>query len=188
MPFNFTPLELPGLVLIEPKIFRDDRGFFAETFKLSDFENNGIECHFVQDNHSNSQRDVLRGLHYQANPKAQGKLIRVLKGSVFDVVVDLRIDSPTYGKSINLVLNDENNNMLWIPAGFAHGFCVLSETVDFIYKCTNYYDPAAERGIRWDDATLNIPWPTENPILSAKDTCYPSLQDVNQTELVRYKA
>jgi dTDP-4-dehydrorhamnose 3,5-epimerase len=188
VPFQFKSLHIPDVILIEPKVFHDDRGFFAEIFKARDFKKQHIALDFVQDNYSKSQAGVLRGLHYQTHPKMQGKLVQVLQGSVFDVVVDLRLYSPTYGQWLSVILSDENHHMLWIPPGFAHGFCVLSEQVDFIYKCTDYYDPSLERGIRWDDADLSINWPIKNPIISDKDAIFPRLRDIKHDELMRFVA
>jgi dTDP-4-dehydrorhamnose 3,5-epimerase len=186
MPFISKRFGIWDVILIEPKIFYDDRGFFSEIFKSADFHAFGIIDNFVQDNYSKSQAGVLRGLHYQATPKAQGKLIQVLQGSVYDVVVDLRVGSPTFGKWESTILSDENHHILWVPPGFAHGFCVLADQVSFIYKCTNYYDATTERGICWNDHDLNISWPIANPILSEKDQVYPSLRDINKDELLRY--
>ncbi len=163
-------LTIPDVVLIEPKVFGDGRGFFFESFNQARFEkavNRSVR--FVQDNHSRSMRHVLRGLHYQIQ-QPQGKLVRVVQGEVFDVAVDLRKSSPTFGQWVGQVLSAENKHQLWIPEGFAHGFTVLSDTAEFLYKTTDYYAPAYERCIRWDDITLNITWPAGiQPVLSAKD-------------------
>jgi dTDP-4-dehydrorhamnose 3,5-epimerase len=177
MPFNFTQLELPDLILVSPKIFPDGRGFFFETYKKSDFESNGITQHFVQDNQSRSARGVLRGLHYQLHPKAQGKLVRVLRGGIWDVAVDIRKGSPHFRHWCGVELNDHNNQMLYIPPGFAHGFITLSEEVDLHYKCTNEYDITCERGIRWDDPEINISWPAIDPLISDKDLKLPLLKN-----------
>lgn len=176
MPFKFTRLSIPDVVLIEPRIFRDERGFFFETFKYSEFANAGIRESFVQDNHSQSSKGVLRGLHYQLNPKAQGKLLRCSKGRIFDVAVDIRKGSPSYGKWVGLELSEEDNNMIYIPPGFAHGFLTLSEKADVLYKCTEEYSPEHERGIAWNDPDINIDWPVQYPILSTKDLKYPALK------------
>lgn len=176
MPFNFKRLSIPEVILIEPKIFEDNRGFFMETYKYSDFSNFGIKEYFVQDNYSRSAKDVLRGLHYQKNPKAQGKLVRCLKGEIFDVVVDIRKDSPTYSKWISVILSEGNNLMLYIPPAFAHGFLVLSDSAEVSYKCTEEYSPEHEKGIIWDDPDINIRWPVKNPVLSKKDKEYPALK------------
>jgi len=177
MPFRFTRLEIPEVVLIEPIVFKDERGFFMETYKYSDFSAFGIHERFVQDNHSRSLRGVLRGLHYQNPPKAQGKLVRVLRGEVFDVVVDIRKGSPTYGKWVGVRLSEQNKLMLYVPPGFAHGFCVLSPEAEVLYKCTEEYDPSCEAGIVWNDPDIGIPWPIKDPILSEKDSKWPPLKD-----------
>jgi dTDP-4-dehydrorhamnose 3,5-epimerase len=161
-----------GVLVLEPKVFGDARGFFYESFNSQAFENaSGCKVDFVQDNHSKSMRDVLRGLHFQLAPHAQGKLVRVTQGEVFDVAVDIRRDSPTYGKWHGEILSAENKKQMWIPAGLAHGFLVLSETAEFLYKTTDYYAPEHERCLRWDDPTVNITWPLAGrlPQLSAKD-------------------
>lgn len=177
MPFSFTPLDIPDVLYIEAARFDDSRGFFQETYKHSDFEKQGIDVFFVQDNHSHSVRGVLRGLHYQKSPSAQGKLVRVLQGELFDVAVDIRRNSPHYGKWIGKTLSGDKPEMLYVPPGFAHGFCVLSETVDFMYKCTAEYDPVCEAGVFWDDPAIGIDWPIEDPILSGKDRDLPLLKD-----------
>ncbi len=176
MPFSFAPLDIPDVILVEPKVFPDNRGFFFESFKASDFEKVGLPTHFVQDNFSFSKKDVIRGLHYQKNPKAQGKLVSVLKGGVWDVAVDIRRKSPTFLKWVAVELNDQNHAMLYIPPGFAHGFISLTEDVHLLYKCTNEYDPQADAGVRWNDPDIAIPWPAANPIISAKDAVLPFLQ------------
>lgn len=165
-----TQLVIPDVVLIEPKVFADERGFFYESFNHKQFEEaTEQKISFVQDNHSRSVKGVLRGLHYQIT-QPQGKLVRVVQGEVFDVVVDIRKSSPTFGQWIGEVLSAENQRQLWVPHGFAHGFMVLSDTADFVYKTTDYYSPAAERCIAWNDASLNIQWPTGiRPIFSVKD-------------------
>lgn len=165
-----TPLAIPDVLLIEPKVFGDERGFFFESFNQRRFEEAiGRPVQFVQDNHSRSVKHVLRGLHYQIQ-QAQGKLVRVVQGEVFDVAVDIRKSSPTFGQWVGAILSAENKQQLWIPEGFAHGFVVLSDTAEFLYKTTDYYAPAYERCILWNDATLQIQWPAGvQPILSAKD-------------------
>ena len=165
-----TPLAIPDVVLIEPKVFGDERGFFFESFNQAQFEQAiGKSVQFVQDNHSRSARNVLRGLHYQIQ-QSQGKLVRVVQGEVFDVAVDLRKSSKTFGQWVGEILSAENKRQLWIPEGFAHGFVVLSDTAEFLYKTTDYYAPAHERCILWNDETLAIHWPAGiQPILSAKD-------------------
>ena len=167
---------LPGVFLIEPKKFGDNRGFFLETFRSSVFEEAGIPTKFVQDNHSRSSKGVLRGLHYQLF-QPQGKLVRVATGSVYDVAVDVRNGSPTYGQWFGAELNEDNMQMMYVPPGFAHGFVVLSEIADFIYKCTNYYHPGSEQGIAWDDSDIGIDWPVKDVMLSAKDLQNPQLKD-----------
>jgi dTDP-4-dehydrorhamnose 3,5-epimerase len=177
MPFKSKHLAIPDVILIEPKIFPDERGFFMESYKYSEFAAFGIEKHFVQDNHSRSTRGVLRGLHYQKAPKAQGKLVRVVVGEIFDVGVDIRKDSPTYGKWVGEVLSAENKRMLYIPAGFAHGFCVLSKEAEVLYKTTEEYAPEYDAGIIWNDPDIGINWPIERPILSKKDAALPMLRE-----------
>lgn len=164
------PTELPDVLIIEPKVFGDERGFFYESFNAQAFkEATGVDCQFVQDNHSRSQRGVLRGLHYQIL-QAQGKLVRATAGEVLDIAVDIRRSSPTFGQWVGVLLSAENRRQLWIPAGFAHGFVVLSESAEFLYKTTDYYAPAHERCIRWDDPSLAIDWQlSEAPQLSGKD-------------------
>ena len=162
---------IPGVLIIEPKVFGDDRGFFFESFNAERFrEVTGLNVEFVQDNHSKSQKNVLRGLHYQIAPKAQGKLVRVVHGAVFDVAVDIRKDSKTYGMWAGELLSAENKRQLWIPPGLAHGFLTLTETAEFLYKTTDYYSPEHERCIAWNDPDLAIDWQlTDEPLLSAKD-------------------
>ena len=169
MPFRFERLEIPEVVLVEPRAFDDPRGFFIETYKRSQFEANGIPDMFVQDNHSHSVRGVLRGLHFQKPPKAQAKLLMAVRGEVYDVAVDIRRGSPTYARWVGAFLSSRNHRMLYVPVGFAHGFCVVSEEADVIYKVSEEYNPELERGIRWDDAALGIDWPVKDPILSAAD-------------------
>ncbi|MBU2568707.1 MAG: dTDP-4-dehydrorhamnose 3,5-epimerase [Gammaproteobacteria bacterium] len=166
-----TPLAIPDVILIEPKVFGDARGFFLESYNQESFRQaSGLNQQFVQDNHSRSSKGVLRGLHYQLAPKAQGKLVRVVSGAVFDVAVDVRKGSSTFGQWVGAELNEENHRQMWIPQGFAHGFVVLSETADFLYKTTDYYAPELERCIAWNDPTIGIQWPANiNPVLSDKD-------------------
>ncbi|MGJ7485909.1 dTDP-4-dehydrorhamnose 3,5-epimerase [Variovorax sp. LT2P21] len=172
-----TPTAIPEVIVIEPKVFGDARGFFYESFNQHAFNQaTGLEVVFVQDNHSRSSKDVLRGLHYQLPPHAQGKLVRVTRGAVFDVAVDIRRSSPTFGKWVGQELSEKNSLQMWIPPGFAHGFLVLSETADFLYKTTNYYAATHERSIAWSDPSLGIHWPCEGePVLSNKDQCSPML-------------
>lgn len=166
--------ELPGVLVLEPRVFRDDRGFFLETARRSWLEDAGIEPDLVQDNQSRSGRGTLRGLHFQIGA-GQGKLIRCARGSVWDVAVDLRRSSPTFGQWRAFELDDESHRQLWIPVGFAHGFCVTSDVADVVYRCSGYYDPAAERGIAWDSPELGITWPLESPQLSERDRRLPTL-------------
>lgn len=176
---------LPGVVVLQPKVFADSRGFFMETYRANVLAAAGIHDHFVQDNHSRSSRGVLRGLHYQVR-RPQAKLCRVVSGEVFDVAVDIRLGSPTFGKWYGVVLSSANKLQIYMPAGFAHGFVVRSETADFLYKCSDYFDPSDDRGIRWDDPAIGIAWETEAPILSPKDLQHPLLADVPREMLPRY--
>jgi dTDP-4-dehydrorhamnose 3,5-epimerase len=165
-----TPLSIPDVLLIEPQVFLDDRGFFFESFNQNKFEEAiGKKINFVQDNHSKSMKGVLRGLHYQLPPMAQGKLVRVIQGEIFDVAVDIRKSSPTFGKWVGEILSSENKKQLWIPEGFAHGFLTISDTAEFLYKTTDFYSKEHEEVIRWNDKTIGINWPTEKPSLSSKD-------------------
>jgi len=185
MPFIFQEKEIPGVVVIEYKKFDDNRGFFMETFQKSEFTAHGITLPFVQDNYSHSVRGVLRGLHYQKDPFAQGKLVLVLKGSVFDVGVDIRQGSPTYGEWIGEVLSAENRRMLYLPPGMAHGFCVLSDEVDFFYKVTADYAPETDRGFIWNDSEIGIDWPISDPILSKKDKKLPPFREADNNYIFR---
>ena len=170
--------KLKGCVIIEPRIFGDDRGFFLETFQAVRYEQEaGIDLPFVQDNHSRSARSVLRGLHFQKT-KPQGKLVRVVRGQVYDVAVDIRKGSATFGEWEGVILSEDNKKQFWVPPGFAHGFVVLSDTADFEYKCTDYYDPSDEGSILWSDPDLDIPWPIANPVLSTKDESAKRLVDL----------
>lgn len=178
---TFTKLAIDGLVVIEPKVFGDSRGFFMESYNKKLFQENGIDIDFVQDNHSRSAKDVLRGLHFQLPPFAQDKLVRVIKGEVLDVAVDIRKDSPTYGKWESVKLSEENKKMFLVPQGFAHGFLVLSESADFEYKVSNYYSPEHDRGLRWNDADINVEWGISNPQLSEKDANQPFFKDLKDT-------
>lgn len=174
---NVIKTDIPDVLIFEPKVFGDDRGFFFESFNQKIFEEAvDRKVEFVQDNHSKSSKGVLRGLHYQLPPFAQGKLVRCVAGEVFDVAVDIRKESPTFGKWVGINLSAENKRQLWIPEGFAHGFLVLSESAEFAYKTTNYYHPASDRGIRWNDPKINVVWPlTIRPLLSEKDANQPFL-------------
>ena len=178
-----TPL--PGVLVVEPKVFRDDRGFFIETFSTRTLSGSGIPAFFVQDNHSRSTRGVLRGLHYQlATP--QGKLVHAARGSIFDVAVDIRVGSPTFRKWFGVELSDENLWSLWIPPGFAHGFCVLSDVADVIYKCSTLYDASDDRGVKWNDERIGIEWPVSDPIVSEKDSRLAGLS-LSRDDLPFYK-
>ena len=179
MSFQFQPLAIPDVIHIHIKKINDERGFFMESFKKSEFCANKITEEFVQDNHSHSTKGVLRGLHYQKNPRAQGKLVRVLNGEIFDAAVDIRIGSPTFGKWVGEILSFEKANMLYIPPGFAHGFCVLSEEADIFYKTSDEYAPEYESGILWNDPKINIQWSINNPILSPKDVNLPCLENAD---------
>lgn len=174
-----TVLETPisGLLIIEPTVFSDDRGYFFESFRLSVLQERGIDLRFVQDNESKSDKGVLRGLHLQAPPHGQAKFIRVVHGAIYDVVVDIRTDSPTYGQHFGLELNGENKHLFYIPEGFAHGFCCLEDNTVVQYKCSAYYNKASEMGIMWNDPKLEIDWPVDNPVLSPKDQEHPVLAD-----------
>lgn len=172
---------LPGVLEIEPRVFKDDRGFFLESFNERRFGEHQLPTAFRQDNHSRSRGGVLRGLHYQFR-RPQGKLVAVIRGSIFDVAADVRPESPTFGKWHGVVLSDEEPRHLWIPPGFAHGFLVLSDIADVVYKCTELYDPADERGVMWNDPVLGVDWPNTDPILSAKDQLYPPLS-LNRSDL-----
>jgi len=176
---NVIETALPGVLIIEPKAFGDHRGFFLETFQVERYREAGITLPFVQDNHSRSQRGVLRGLHFQKT-RPQGKLVSVSRGAVYDVAVDIDPSSATYGKFVGVELNDDNHRQMWVPPGYAHGFCVLSEVADFQYKCTDFYFPADEGGLAWSDPDVGIPWPITEPQLSAKDVNNPRLRDLKR--------
>jgi len=171
MPYTVTPTHIPDVLILEPKVFGDSRGFFFESFNQNDFNQvTGLNVNFVQDNHSRSAKGVLRGLHYQLPPHAQGKLVRVVRGAVFDVAVDIRKSSPTFGQWTGVELSEDNHKQFWIPPGFAHGFVTLTDTADFLYKTTDYYAPSAECSILWSDSDLAIDWPIDfQPQLAAKD-------------------
>ena len=176
---NITETKIPDVKIIEPKVFEDERGFFMESFNQKIWkEKTGLKTNFVQDNHSRSGKKVLRGLHYQLPPYAQGKLVRCMVGEVFDVAVDIRKSSPTFGQWVGAILSSENKLQLWVPEGFAHGFVVLSDVAEFLYKTTDYYAPEYERCIHWDDKDLGVDWPLrEKPQLSSKDAIAPIFQD-----------
>jgi dTDP-4-dehydrorhamnose 3,5-epimerase len=177
MPFTFQQLAIPGVTLIEARRFSDERGFFLETYKQSAFAAHGIDLPFIQDNYSHSVRGVLRGLHCQTAPQAQAKLVQVLRGEVFDVAVDIRVDSPTYGQWVGLHLSGDRFQLLYIPVGFAHGFCVLSAEADLHYKVSAEYAPDLETGIRWNDPEVGIDWPVADPIVSPRDAALPFLRE-----------
>jgi dTDP-4-dehydrorhamnose 3,5-epimerase len=179
MPFKFKRLKIPEVILVESQEFSDERGFFMESFKESVFAENGINLRFVQDNYSHSVKGVIRGLHYQKPPKAQAKLMMVLRGEIFDVAVDIRKGSPTYGKWVGEILSDKNHNLLYAPEGFAHGFCVLSDQADVLYKVSSEYSLDHERGILWNDPDIAIKWPVNNPIVIKKDQLLPTLKNVD---------
>jgi dTDP-4-dehydrorhamnose 3,5-epimerase len=170
------PTDIPGVLLFEPRVFGDARGHFLETYHQQRYADAGVPGPFVQDNLSRSTRGTLRGLHFQ-QPHPQGKLVQCVAGAVWDVAVDVRQGSPTFGKWVGVELSADNRRQLWVPEGFAHGFCVLSESADFSYKCTALYSPETERTIRWDDPALAIPWPVTQPLLSAKDAAAPRLSE-----------
>lgn len=181
-------LPIPDLVLIEHRVFEDKRGFFFETYREEEFKAAGVTSDFVQDNHSGSVRNVLRGLHYQLD-NSQAKLVRVIRGEVYDVAVDIRRGSPTFGKRCGVVLSEKNRRSFYIPEGFAHGFFVMSEWAEFTYKCSNYYSPPDERGIRWNDPALALDWPLaagEQPIVSDKDAAYKTLAETDERDLPLY--
>jgi dTDP-4-dehydrorhamnose 3,5-epimerase len=173
MPFEFKRLEIPDVILITPKVFTDERGFFIETYQKDDFAKAGITGEFVQQNHSKSIKGVLRGLHYQKEPYAQAKLVRCIKGEIFDVAVDIRKNSPTFGKYVSVILSEENKKMLYIPRGFAHGFEVISDEAEVIYSVDNFYSKENESGIRWDNQKIDIKWPLKTPLVSSKDDLWP---------------
>ena len=183
---NVIETPLSGVLIIEPKVFGDQRGFFMETFQAERYKQAGMELDFVQDNLSRSRKGVLRGLHYQLN-FPQGKLVSVARGEVFDVAVDIRQGSPTFGQWHGSILSEENHRQFYVPPGFAHGFCVLSDIVDFQYKCTGYYHPEDEIGIIWNDQTIGIDWPIEAPLLSDKDKTLLPLADISADKLPKYE-
>lgn len=179
MAFQFQPLKIPEIILIQTQAWRDNRGFFMETYKATEFSRHGIEAVFVQDNYAFSTHGVLRGLHYQNPPHAQGKLIMALRGEIFDVAVDIRKGSPTYGQWVGQILSEKNLSMLYVPIGFAHGYCVLSDEACVWYKVTDDYAPTCERGILWNDPTIDIQWPIPEPVLLKKDLILPRLQEAD---------
>ncbi|MBW9221286.1 dTDP-4-dehydrorhamnose 3,5-epimerase [Methanothermococcus sp. SCGC AD-155-M21] len=182
MPFEFKKTKIPDVILIKPKVFGDERGFFVETYKKKDFEEAGIRGEFLQDNHSRSSYGVLRGLHFQREPYAQAKIVRCVRGVIYDVVVDLRRDSPTFGKYVGVILSEYNKYMLYVPRGFAHGFLVLSDLAEVMYKVDNIYAPEYEGGLIWKDEDISIEWPIDDPILSEKDKKWPTLKELRERE------
>ena len=183
---NIIETDIEGVLIFEPKAFGDPRGFFMETWSRNRYTDAGLAVDFVQDNVSSSTKGVLRGLHYQY-PQPQGKLVQVLRGEVLDVAVDIRVGSPTFGRAVTCVLSEDNHKQFYVPEGFAHGFCVLSEMALFSYKCTNYYNPKTEGGVLWNDPDLAIDWPMDEPALSEKDRICPRLKDIPKDQLPVYK-
>lgn len=184
MPFEFIPQKIKDVILVKPKVFGDRRGFFMESYKKSDFAKNGIDVEFNQDNHSKSTAHVLRGLHYQIPPHQQAKLVRCSRGRIYDVAVDIRPSSPTFGQYVKVELSEDNKQMLFIPAGFAHGFVVLSDEAELLYKASGEYAPDADRGVLWCDKDINIDWEIDfEPVLSDKDKIQPKLCEINKEEL-----
>ena len=184
MPFEFVRQSINDVILVKPKVFGDNRGFFLESYKKSDFFANGIDVEFNQDNHSKSIKGVLRGLHYQKAPYAQAKLVRCSKGCIYDVAVDIRPESKTFGKYVKVELSEENKHMLYIPEGFAHGFVALTDEVEILYKASGEYNPQADRGILWCDKDIDIDWGIDfEPILSEKDKIQPRLKEINREEI-----
>lgn len=185
MPFEFERQKIQDVILVKPKVFGDNRGFFMESYKKSDFFANGIDVEFNQDNHSKSTYKVLRGLHYQAKPYGQAKLVRCSKGRIYDVAVDIRPNSKTFGQYVKVELSEDNKHMLFIPEGFAHGFVALSDEVELLYKASGEYSPQADRGVLWSDKDIKIDWEIDfDPILSDKDKIQPRLCEINQKELI----
>jgi dTDP-4-dehydrorhamnose 3,5-epimerase len=185
MSFKISQTKLPEVLVVEPEVFGDSRGFFLETYHYKKYAEKGIEKPFVQDNHSRSSRGILRGLHYQLKTP-QAKLVYAATGEILDVAVDIRIGSPTFGKWVGIILSEENRFQLYVPEGFAHGFCVLSETADVIYKCSELYSPGDDRGVNWSDKSININWPEKVPLLSDKDKNLPLLKDISDDLLPPY--
>ena len=185
MPFIFTKTKIKDVILVEPKVFGDSRGFFMESYKKSDFKNAGILEDFNQDNHSKSTKGVLRGLHYQLPPKPQAKLVRCTKGKIFDVAIDIRSDSKTFGQWVGYELSEENKRILYIPRGFAHGFAVLSDEAELLYKTSEEFCPELDRGIKWNDPDINIDWNIDfEPLVSEKDSIQPFLKDLKSEDLL----
>ncbi|HPE63737.1 MAG TPA: dTDP-4-dehydrorhamnose 3,5-epimerase [Methanothrix sp.] len=180
MSFEFKRLEIPETVLIQTKVFEDDRGFFLEIYKKDEMENFGIKGDFVQDNHSRSKRGVLRGLHFQKEPYAQAKLVRCIRGEIYDVVVDLRRNSQTFSRYLGLVLSEENRHQLYVPRGCAHGFLALSEVAEVVYKVDNVYSPKSEGGLIWNDPDVDVTWPIDDLIISERDRLWPTLKEMEE--------
>jgi len=178
MPFEFKRLEIPEAILIKPKVFEDDRGFFLETYKKEDMEKIGIKAEFVQDNHSRSERGVIRGLHFQKEPYAQAKIVRCIRGIIYDVMVDLRKNSSTFSRYLGLVLSEDNKDQLYVPRGCAHGFLVLSDVAEVVYKVDNGYAPEYEGGLIWSDPDVDVSWPLDDLIISKRDRLWPTLKDL----------
>lgn len=187
MAIRFTEASLPGVVLVEPVVYGDSRGFFLETFHSEKYRDGGIPLPFVQDNHSHSAKGILRGLHYQIT-KPQGKLVYVVSGEIFDVAVDIRKNSPMFMKWFGTTLSARNRQQMYIPPGFAHGFCAMSDTVDVIYKCTDLFYPEFDRGIAWDDPDIGINWPVDSPHLSSKDASAPRLKEIPAEDVPPYSS
>jgi dTDP-4-dehydrorhamnose 3,5-epimerase len=183
---KITSCKIPDVLLIEPEVFKDQRGFFFESYNQRLYQSQGIKPTFVQDNHSRSIRNTLRGLHYQINP-GQDKLVRVILGEVYDVAVDIRFNSPTFGEWVGIYLSGDNKKQLFIPRGFAHGFCVMSDVAEFEYKCSEYYSARDERGISWNDPDLKIDWPVKDPIISEKDKNNPMFKDIEKDFIYKKK-
>lgn len=185
MPFEFERQKIKDVILVKPKVFGDNRGFFMESYKKSDFYANGIDVEFNQDNHSKSTKGVLRGLHYQAKPYGQAKLVRCSKGRIYDVAVDIRPNSETFGQYVKVELSEDNKQMLFIPEGFAHGFVALTDEVELLYKASGEYNQQADRGVLWCDKDINIDWEIDfEPLLSEKDKVQPTLKEINKQELI----
>lgn len=184
MPFEFRKLEIPDIILILPRVFEDERGFFMEVYKKEDFKKIGINTEFIQENHSKSRFGVIRGLHFQRKPYEQAKLIRCVRGIIYDVIVDIRPNSSTFGKWISIILSEYNKYILYVPRGFAHGFAVLSDYAEVVYLVDNKYMPEYECGIIWNDKDLKINWPIDNPILSEKDKKWPTLRELLEKKLI----
>ena len=185
MPLTFIETDLPGVLIIEPAVFKDSRGYFLETYQYDRYSANGLDARFVQDNHSHSIKGTLRGLHYQLK-QPQGKLLYVIKGEILDVAVDIRKGAPSFGKWISVMLSVENKRQLYVPPGYAHGFYVLSEEADVVYKCTDFYAPNDEYGIIWNDPAIGIDWPEISPVLLDKDSKYKGLKDIPEVNFPLY--